>query len=85
MSLCSSATAPAMAINEANHDKEEANIHKEETNIHEEEASVSTKHQPLTESSIKLNEVVVTGLTGSQKLKQSPAPISFVSARQLEM
>lgn len=85
MSLCSSATAPAMAINEANHDKEEANIHKEETNIHEEEASDSTKHQPLTESSIKLNEVVVTGLTGSQKLKQSPAPISFVSARQLEM
>ena len=85
MSLCSSATAPAMAINEANHDKEEANIHKEEANIHEEEASDSTKHQPLTESSIKLNEVVVTGLTGSQKLKQSPAPISFVSARQLEM
>lgn len=78
MSLCSSATVPAMAINEANHDKEEANIH-------EEEASDSTKHQPLTESSIKLNEVVVTGLTGSQKLKQSPAPISFVSARQLEM
>lgn len=34
---------------------------------------------------MKLNEVVVTGLTGSQKLKQSPAPISFVSARQLEM
>ena len=81
MSLCSSATAPAMAINEANHNKEEANIHKEEANIHEEEASDSTKHQPLTESSIKLNEVVVTGLTGSQKLKQSPTPISFVSAR----
>ena len=78
MSLCSSATAPAMAINRANHDKEEANIH-------EEEASDSTRHQPLTESSVKLNEVVVTGLTGSQKLKQSPAPISFVSARQLEM
>ena len=74
MSLCSSATASAMAINEANHDKEEANIH-------EEEACDSTKHQPLTESSVKLNEVVVTGLTGSQKLKQSPAPISFVSAR----
>lgn len=78
MSLCSSATAPAMAIKRANHDKKEANIH-------EEEASDSTRHQPLTESSMKLNEVVVTGLTGSQKLKQSPAPISFVSARQLEM
>ncbi|MBS1442842.1 MAG: TonB-dependent receptor, partial [Prevotella sp.] len=69
MSLCSSATAPAMALNRANHDKEE-------TNIHEEEENDSTKHQPLTESSVKLNEVVVTGLTGSQKLKQSPAPIS---------
>ena len=64
MSLCSSATAPAMAINRANHDKKEANIH-------EEEASDSTRHQPLTESGVKLNEVVVTGLTGSQKLKQS--------------
>lgn len=78
MSLCSSATAPAMAINRANHDKKDTNIHEEETND-------STRHQPLTESSVKLNEVVVTGLTGSQKLKQSPAPISFVSARQLEM
>lgn len=78
MSLCSSATAPAMAIKRANHDKKEANIH-------EEEASDSTRHQPLTESGVKLNEVVVTGLTGSQKLKQSPAPISFISARQLEM
>lgn len=78
MSLCSSATAPAMAINRANHDKKDANIHEEETND-------STRHQPLTESGVKLNEVVVTGLTGSQKLKQSPAPISFVSARQLEM
>ena len=85
MSLCSSATAPAMAINRANHDKKEANIHEEDANIHEEEANDSTRHQPLTESSVKLNEVVVTGLTGSQKLKQSPAPISFVSARQLEM
>ena len=36
MSLCSSATAPAMAINRANHDKKEANIHEEEANIHEE-------------------------------------------------
>lgn len=78
MSLCSSATAPAMAINRANHDKKDANIHEEETND-------STRHQPLTESSVKLNEVVVTGLTGSQKLKQSPAPVSFVSAKQLEM
>uniref|UniRef100_UPI00402671B0 hypothetical protein n=1 Tax=Segatella hominis TaxID=2518605 RepID=UPI00402671B0 len=65
-----------MAINRVNHGKEETNIHEEEASIHEEEASDSVKHQPLTESSVKLNEVVVTGLTGSQKLKQSPAPIS---------
>ena len=42
MSLCSSATAPAMAINRANHDKKDTNIHEEETND-------STRHQPLTE------------------------------------
>ena len=78
MSLCSSATVPAMAINGADNNKEKSSIHDMET-------SDSIKHQPLTESSVKLNEVVVTGLTGSQKLKQSPAPISFVSAHQLEM
>ena len=78
MSLCSSATAPAMAINGADNNKEKSSFHGMET-------SDSIKHQPLTESSVKLNEVVVTGLTGSQKLKQSPAPVSFVSAKQLEM
>ena len=64
-SLCTSATAHAMAINEAESD--------------------SVKHQPMTETDVKLNEVVVTGLTGSQKLKQSPAPVSIISPRQLEM
>ena len=63
LSLCSSATAHAMAINEADD---------------------SIKHQPMTETTVKLNEVVVTGLTGSLKLKQSPAPISIISPRQLE-
>ena len=53
MNLCSSATAPAMAINRANHDKKEANIH-------EEEASDSVKHQPLTESSVKLKKFTET-------------------------
>lgn len=77
MSLCSSATAPAMAINGADNNKEKSSFHGMET-------SDSIKHQPLTESGVKLSEVVVTGLTGSQKLKQSPAPISFVSARQLK-
>lgn len=44
----------------------------------------SVRHNPATESSIKLSEVVVTGLTGSQKLKQSPSPVSVISPRQLE-
>lgn len=43
-----------------------------------------TKHQPMTESTVKLKDVVVTGLTGNQKMKQSPAPVSIISARQLE-
>ena len=64
-SLCTSATAHVMAINEAEND--------------------SIKHQPMTETDVKLNEVVVTGLTGSQKLKQSPAPVSIISPGQLEM
>ena len=67
MSLCSSSTAPAMAINRANHDKKDGNIHEEETND-------STRHQPLMESSVKQNEVVVTGVTGRQKLKESRGP-----------
>ncbi len=48
------------------------------------EANDSIVHQPMTETNVKLNEVVVTGLTGSQKLKQAPAPISIISPRQLE-
>lgn len=43
------------------------------------------KHQLMTETTLKLGEVVVTGLTGSQKLRQSPAPVTIVSPRQLEM
>lgn len=58
MSLCSSATAPAMAINGADNNKEKSSFHGMET-------SDSIKHQPLTESGVKLNDVVVTGLTGS--------------------
>ena len=44
----------------------------------------SIQHNPITESDVRLSEVVVTGLTGSQKLKQSPAPIFVLSHRQLE-
>ena len=46
--------------------------------------SDTIKHNPITETEVKLSEVVVTGLTGSQKLKQSPSPVSVISPRQLE-
>lgn len=42
------------------------------------------KHRPITESDINLSEVIVTGLTGQQKLKQSPSPVSVISPKQLE-
>ncbi len=42
------------------------------------------KHQPMTETSVKLDEVVVTSFVGNQKVQQSPAPVSIVSVRQLE-
>ena len=42
------------------------------------------KHNPMTESDVKLSEIVVTGLTGSQKMKQAPSPVSVISPRQLE-
>ena len=41
-------------------------------------------HQPITETSVSLNEVVITGLTGKQQLKSSPAPIFMVSHDVLE-
>ena len=46
--------------------------------------SDSIKHNPITETGVKLSEVVVTGLTGSQRLRQSPAPISILSHSLLE-
>lgn len=46
--------------------------------------SDTIKHNPMTETDVKLSEVVVTGLTGNQRLRQSPAPVSFISSRQLE-
>lgn len=44
----------------------------------------SILHNPMTESNVKLTEIVVTGLAGNQKLKQSPAPVSVIPPRQLE-
>ena len=46
--------------------------------------SDSIKHNPITETEVKLSEVVVTGLTGSQRLRQSPAPVSILSHSLLE-
>lgn len=42
------------------------------------------KHNPLTEGPTRLTEVVVTGLTGSEKLKHSPAPVAVIGAKALE-
>lgn len=41
-------------------------------------------HNPMTETSVKLGEVVVTGITGSDKIKNTPSPVSVVTPRQLE-
>lgn len=48
------------------------------------EVNNSEKHLPMTESSVKLGEVVVTSFVGNQKVKQSPAPVTIISNRQLE-
>ena len=69
MGMCSSATAHAVAINQP---------------VNDEEKSDSTMHQPITETPVRLDEVVVTGLTGNQRLREQPAPVSIVSHRQLE-
>lgn len=68
--LCSSATAHVVAINQPP--------------VNNEEKSDSTIHKPITESPVRLDEVVVTGLTGTQRLREQPAPVSIVSHRQLE-
>lgn len=67
--VCSSATAPAEAIKQL------------ATN---ETKTDSIMHQPITESPVRLDEVVVTGLTGYQRLREQPAPVSIVTHRQLE-
>ncbi len=50
----------------------------------EKSANDSTLHQPMTESSVKLDEVLVTSFVGNQSLSQSPAPVNVISSRQLE-
>ena len=44
----------------------------------------TVKHQPMTESDIKLSEVVVTSFAGNQNVVQSPAPVTIITQRQME-
>lgn len=75
MSLCLSATAHVVAENKAS-----------KISVLDDTTKVATleKHQPMTETSMKLDEVLVTSFVGNQQVKQSPAPVSIISARQLE-
>lgn len=75
MSLCLSATAHVVAENKAS----KISVLDDTTKV-----ATSEKHQPMTESSVKLDEIVVTSFVGNQQVKQSPAPVSIISARQLE-
>ena len=81
ISLGLSATAPAVAFSQQ---QDVTKLSVQGDSLQTADASSFSKHQPMTESTVKLKDVVVTGLTGSQKLKQSPAPVSIISARQLE-
>ena len=76
MSLCLSATAHVVAENKAS-----------KISVLDDTTKVATleKHQPMTETSMKLDEVLVTSFVGNQQVKQSPAPVSIISARQLEV
>ncbi len=78
-SLCLLATAPAVAYNETTMKSGKVDTLRDTI-----EVMTSNKHHPMTESSVKLDEVVVTSFVGNQQVKQSPAPISIISARQLE-
>lgn len=75
ISLCLSATVPVVAEDKTG-----------KINIYDDTVKLvnSKKHQPMTETSVKLDEVVITSFVGNQRVKQSPAPVSIISARQLE-
>lgn len=79
VSLGLSATAPVVAENNTTTKGEKVENLRDTT-----EVTSTEKHQPMTESSVKLDEVVVTSFVGNQQVKQSPAPVSIISARQLE-
>lgn len=81
MSLCLLATAPVAAESKA------AKVSAEEENPQDTvtvNVSDKNKHQPMTESSVKLGEVVVTSFVGNQMVKQTSAPVSIIPARELE-
>ena len=81
MSLCLLATAPVAAESKA------AKVSAGEENPQDTvtvNVSDKNKHQPMTESSVKLGEVVVTSFVGNQMVKQTSAPVSIIPARELE-
>lgn len=47
-------------------------------------ATITTLDFVLKESDARINEVVITALTGNSLIKQTPSPISYVSKRELE-
>ena len=79
MSLCLSATAHVVSANGRTKISENLKFYTDTI-----KSTSQYKHQPMTESAVKLDEVVVTSFVGNQKVKQSPAPVSIISARQLE-
>ena len=79
MSLCLSATAHVVSTNGTTMNCMDLNFYTDTI-----KSTSQDKHQPMTESAVKLDEVVVTSFVGNQKVKQSPAPVSIISARQLE-
>ena len=79
MSLCLSATAHVVSTNGTTINCMDLKFYTDTI-----KSESQYKHQPMTESAVKLDEVVVTSFVGNQKVKQSPAPVSIISARQLE-
>lgn len=72
--LCPFATVSAAAKSETAHLLEEK---------HNETAD-TVRHEPMTESTVKLSEVLVTSFVGNQSVRQSSAPVTLISPRQLE-
>ncbi len=80
MSLC------LLATNHAAADSKAIKTGVEVAHTHDSINNLETKpHHPMTETNIKLDEVLVTSFGGNRQIRQSPAPVTVVSHRQLEM